>query len=197
MSLPKFEHVILTRYNLGIYDRKDAEQWMEHRYKLFQQTRESVLTQDADFKWVLFMDDRTPTRWLYRIITDKRMRFEHCHPKDYRQLGWTITTRLDNDDVFLPGAFNAIQNAFEPKEMILDVKYYQESQGNLYTSERDAPNSPFLSLIENDVKRTCYARPHSKMTEEYPAKFVDNQIHALMTIHDWNAGNKIIGKRVR
>jgi hypothetical protein len=191
-----FKHVILTRFNLGLYDRPGADEWMRHRMLYFRATRDSVLSQDAEFEWWISMDTRTPLRWINNIWTDYRIHLTPSHPKEFRGFGWTITTRLDNDDILLPGAIKAIQDAFVEEEMIIDIRYQQMFNGELYTSGRDKPNSPFLSLIENGVKKTCYARPHSKMIQDYPAKFASDEVLAYMVIHDRNLGNRITGKRV-
>jgi hypothetical protein len=191
-----FKHVILTRYNLGLYDRPGAEEWMKHRYPFFELTRDSILSQEGEFEWHLSVDVRTFDRWINDIFTDKRMHLTLFHPKEYKSEGWTITTRMDNDDIYLPGAIKAIQDAFVEKEMVIDIRYYQMQNGELYTSERSMPNSPFLSLIENGANKTCYARPHSKMLEDFRGKFASEEPMALMVVHDMNMGNRITGKRV-
>ena len=196
MSLQKLRHVILTRYNLGLYDREDADRWMKHRYPLFEKTRASVLEQEGDFEWILSVDERTPDRWVNELLSDSRMTASVEHPNKFRSEGWTITTRLDNDDLYLPGAIKAIQSCFSTKEIVIDLRYEQICDGVRYTSGRSRPKSPFLSLIENGAKRTCYARPHNKMAEEYLGKFASDKILAYMVIHDRNLGNKIIGRKI-
>ena len=191
-----FKHIILTRYNLGLYDRPGAEEWMEHRYPYFERTRDSILSQEGDFEWWISLDVRTPRKWVNDISTDDRIHLTSLHPKEFRSEGWTITTRMDNDDIYLPGAIKAIQSAFVEKEMVLDIRYYQMHEGNLYTSNRNMPNSPFLSLIENGANKTCYARPHSKMLEDFRGKFVSDEPLALMVVHDMNMGNRITGDKV-
>ena len=192
----KLKHVILTRFNLGLYDRPGAEEWMKHRFPLFEKTLDSVLSQEGDFEWVLCMDKRTPNRWLQEIVRDSRIVIIHEHPNQFRSEGWTITTRLDNDDLYLPGAIKAIQDAFTEEEMVIDIRYEQLCNGERYTSERIRPNSPFISLVENGAKRTCYARPHYKMLDEYPGMFASDEVLALMVIHDNNLANKITGRKV-
>jgi hypothetical protein len=200
MNWPKLKHVILTRFNLGLYDREDADEWMKHRMPLFEKTRESVLKQEGDFTWILSLDKRTPNRYLQEIITDERMIVSHEHPNTFEPDGWTITTRLDNDDLYKPGAVEAIQRAFRPVEMVVDLKYHQLVNGEEWTSggkadgwERPHPNSPFLSLISKE--KNCYIRPHSKMINDFPAKFASKDVLAYMVIHDNNLGNQIVGRK--
>lgn len=197
MSLQKLKHVILTRYNLGLYDTENPETWMKHRYPLFERTRESVLSQEGEFEWILCMDKRTPNRWLQEIVRDSRMAIIHEHPNTYKPEGWTITTRFDNDDIYLPGAVKAIQSKAKSREgveMVIDLRYQQLYNGELYTSERTRPNSPFLSLVSKE--KNCYARPHSKMPEDFKGRFASNKILAHMVIHDNNLGNKIVGRKI-
>ena len=118
----------------------------------------------------------------------------HDHPNTYKPDGWTITTRFDNDDLYLPGAVKAIQDTFIEKELVIDLKYHQICDGVVYSSMRSQPNSPFLSLISKD--KNCYARPHSLMINDFKGRFASNEIYAYMVIHDKNLGNKIIGRKV-
>ena len=194
MSLQKSRHVILTRYNLGLYDREDADRWMKHRYAMFEKTRASVLDQEGDFEWILSVDERTPDRWVNELLSDSRMTASVEHPNKFRSEGWTITTRLDNDDIYMPGAVKAIQSRFATKELVIDLRYWGFFDGKLYESDRPQPNSPFLSLVENGAKKTCYARPHSKMICDYESIFASREHFALMVVHDRNLGNKIVGK---
>jgi len=191
---PAFKHVILTRFNLGLYDRPDADEWMQHRMLYFSETRESVLSQEGDFEWILSMDERTPNRYIQDIVCDSRMAIIHEHPNTYKPDGFTITTRFDNDDLYFPGAIKAIQDCFVEEELVVDLKYVQLRDGVFYTSERPRPNSPFLSLISKE--KNCYVRPHTKMINDFKGIFASKEIYACMVIHDRNLANKIIGRKV-
>ena len=199
--MQRLKHVILTRFNLGLYDRPGADEWMKHRMPYFERTRESVLSQEGDFEWILAMDERTPNRYLQQIVCDSRMAIIHEHPNTYKPDGWTITTRLDNDDLYLPGAIKAIQKRYKEEEMVLDIRYHQLINGEKWTSggEKDGwrrphPNSPFLSLISKE--KTCYARPHTLMPSDFKARFVSDRIYAYMVVHDRNMANQRVGRKV-
>ena len=203
MNSQKLKHVILTRFNLDLYDRdsRTANEWMDHRMEYFERTRESVLSQDCEFEWILAMDSRTPNKYLHDIITDDRMTITRKDPRGYNPKGWTITTRLDNDDLYRPGAIDAIQFCASTKELVIDLRYQQLCYGVLYSSgkkfegwERPKPNSPFISLVSKDSN--CYARPHSKMLEDNKGIFASNDPLAYMVIHDRNLGNKIVGRKI-
>lgn len=215
-KLNVFKHFILTRYNTQqqpdggfLYDDvKKANKWMEERMKLFKKTRESVLSQEGDFEWIISLDKRTPNRFIQEIITDERMKVVHCDIRDTFdevevEEPWVITTRLDNDDLYVPGTILAIQRQFTNQEIIIDLRYRQKKGKDLYTSgpngsERHAPNSPFLSLIErNDHRiRTAFCRPHAKMIEEYKGIWASREPLAYQVVHGNNAANKIVGTKV-
>lgn len=218
-----FKHVILTRYNNGIYDGKDAVLWMKERYQLFRSTRDSVLSQDADFEWVLSFDERTPDSYVTKCLTDPRMKATTRDVRDYFEgqeidEPWVITTRIDNDDLYRPGALKAIQRAFEQRIMTIDIDYYQwdlngnktYTSGNVSKGETYRPDdfgSPFISLIEpSDRIKTVYCRPHSKLIHGYlisddekieiPHVKIHEQL-AFQVIHGKNLANKITGKEIQ
>jgi hypothetical protein len=194
---------------------------MRERYQLFRATRESVLSQDGDFQWVLSFDERTPESHMSKILSDERMIGTTLTVWDYFKeyepdTEWIITQRMDNDDILLPGAVTAIQKEFKPALMVIDIEYYQYDliSGNRYTSgnvnkgerHRLGCTSPFLSLVEpTDYIKTCYSRPHNKLMGGYP--FEDGTLgpiggmkirtpFALMVVHSENLGNKITGFKV-
>lgn len=210
-QLKQFRHFILTRYNNGLYDNENAEQWMKDRFKLFKKTRESILKQDGDFEWVISIDERTPQEWFDKIFTDDRMSWT---TKDFREYfdhltidePWVITSRIDNDDIYLDGFVKAVQEQFKPEIMAIDIDYFQFYNGCNYTSERHTATSPFISLVEpsNRIK-SVYCRPHYKLVSGYPISDTEKKIipsvklteqYALMVIHESNMANKLVGKKV-
>ena len=116
-----FEHYILTRFNYGLYSDNpynvlNPDKWMEHRLKLFEKCRESVLSQDVDFTWLIAMDSNTPLKYMDQIFIDGRMNPVFCDIRKVFEVAkpntaWVITTRMDNDDTYNPGALEAIQDA--------------------------------------------------------------------------------------
>ena len=215
MNSKKFKHVILTKYNTQpvngklLYDGdvEEADKWMEERAPLFEKTKESILNQGEDFLWVVCIDERTPFRFRDEIDNEEpRIRLFEGDPWEYFiqfpiREPWIITTRLDNDDRHRPGSIKAIQENFTHKDIIIDLCYEQLvlETGKRYTSARPNPNSPFLSLIEENNKpiRTCYARPHNKMSQEgWKAIFASRDIFAYMVLHGNNIGNKIVGEEI-
>ena len=216
-KLPVFKHFILTRFNNGIYDRDDAVEWMEHRMELFKDSRDSVLSQDGEFEWILSIDERTPDRVVDEILTDKRMKAVTYDIrdsfKDYEGSEFVITSRFDNDDLYLPGAIEAIQAKFQPQLYVIDIDYMQYYNGEYYTSgnkskgelKRMLNNGPFLSLVEPAINvKTCYSRPHTHMPFGYPFEDGNRPIantkieepYAVMVIHSENLANKVTGYKI-
>lgn len=198
-----FTHYILTRFNVGLYSDNpynvsDPNEWMEHRLELFKACKESVLTQDAEFQWVLAVDEATPQKYLDEIFTDDRMIMYHGNLKEVFNTikvdtDWVITTRMDNDDTYYEGALQAIQDVFYNRRMVIDIDYHQEYQGVKSASKRTRANSPFLSLAEptKDEIKTCYDKMHSNMPDHYP-NFKIKYPYANMVIHDRNQCNKLV-----
>lgn len=231
-----FNHFILTRYNIPQWDGENyvsmyskpvkAKKWMDDRLELFEKTRESVLSQDGDFRWIISFDNRTPESVIDAIVTDKRMTAISSEGKYQEEIvrymkgqklkGFVITSRMDNDDIYLPGVILAIQDSFQPQVYVIDIDYIQHdiinnekyTSGNATKHEaiRVRNNGPFLSLVElaNHI-RTCYCRPHSVLIDGYPgsdgtkAKISSkkiNTVFAEMIIHSENMMNKITGVKI-
>jgi len=218
-ELKKFSHFILTRFNTQVdvngqflYDKEEPNQWMEKRMPLFERTRDSVLSQDGDFKWVISLDKRTPNRYVQRIITDHRMLVVNCDVRDtFNEIEvetpWVITTRLDNDDLYLPGTVRAIQSRFEQKIKVIDLGFLKLDGDKVYHGKRRWPNSMFISLIEPaDKIQTAFCRPHGQVYSGYPieghystgwtktikipAETIEKK-QAIMVCHGSNMTNKV------
>lgn len=194
------KHYIITRYNLNLYNRPDAEEWMIHRWGLFQWTRDSILDQKGDWEWIILIDHRTPDQWRQKLQGDRIRIIEGDVWKAMAFIRpsseWVITTRIDNDDYYLSDdVFLQIQSKAEEREMVVDIDYYQEYKGEFYTSERIAPNSPFVSLVEySSLAKGVYHCQHTKIHIE--RHWVKLGVLAVMVIHDQNLANKIIGNKI-
>lgn len=186
--MKKFKHFILTRFNTMhmidhmLYDdKKKADKWMEGRMYLFTKTKESVLSQDADFEWIISVDKRTPKKFIDKIKGDK-ITIVHGDIRDVFLSGevvsdaeWTITTRFDNDDLYTEGAIKKIQEHFEPKLKVIDA-LFEKLDTDTGKHHRIAykswnwQNSPFISLIEpSDRVLTAFCRPHGQVATGYPS----------------------------
>lgn len=199
-----YQHYILTRMNLGIYNRADAGQWMRHRLGLFESyLLPSIMRQtNNNFRWILCFDERTPDEVICRYDYMDHVIIAYQQPKFVvptlePDAQWLITSRIDNDDFYFPEFVQTIQDRFEPYEHILDVDYYQwdnrKGKGGVYSSARKAANSPFITLIERwDNARGVCQRPHNLMPNYFAADKI-GQVLAVQMITGYNVLNKIRG----
>lgn len=202
----KFKHFILTRYNLGIYDKDNPyfktvgnpDEWMRHRAKLFDKCLISLFEQtNKNFTWIIAVDPISlGTIKINEKYVNVKFITEQPHiwlRKQYPGAEWLITSRLDNDDILHPDYVDAIQSKFREVNEIIDIDYevVDNATGLKYPSNRTKPNSPFLSLIEpwGNTIMTAMGKAHSIMSDIYPARKLG--VFAQQVIHDRNVLNKI------
>jgi hypothetical protein len=191
---------------------------MDVRWPLFAACKKSILSQEGEFEWVISIDQRTPERYIQRICTDSRISIIHKEInrvfEDKRiDADWVITSRIDCDDQYLPGAVKGIQARFEPMLKVIDIGSYKLdwNTGNVYRYDKRYPLSMFVSLIEPSSRAlSVYCRPHGQVAGGYPMegwygsldKFtaIPSEIigkrYALMVCHDNNITNSISGEVV-
>ena len=215
----KYNHYIFTRFNLlddfdglkTIYnnpDVPDPDEWMEHRMELFRKfTLPSMQQQTCqDFKWLLSFAPETPPRYIEEVIRYENAIIICQYPRTWLRRhfteGWLITSRIDNDDYYMPEFVETIQNQediFEPEIVDIDYRQLEQATGRLYTSARATPNSPFLSLVEHikpgNEPKTCYYCSHTNMPQHFRARKINDPL-AVMVIHDRNISNNIVGDRI-
>ena len=167
------------------------------------------------FTWLIAIDAKTPDNMLTKIMAftpenteltiirnDKFLRtVSHAAP-------YILTTRLDNDDILLPWAIGAIQDNINKKMdvEVLDLYGYQydghHPDGNAlyYTSGRNRPNSPFLSVWEKNTGeklKTCFYTNHTNMPDYFPARMILPTMPCyIQNIHQDCSMNKITGKPI-
>ena len=198
----KYKHIILTRFNLGLYTDnpykiENPDKWMDTRIKLFESTAfPSIMKQtNRNFTWLMAFDLNTPERFtrLYDYCDKIEVCFEQPHlflRNQEPEAEWLITTRLDNDDIIEPHFIDEIQRQFRAETEIIDVDYIKTDFRFKAPSFRKRPNSPFLSLIEKWEKNiiTAMGYPHSTMPDYFPARKID-KVLAKMVIHENNIIN--------
>jgi hypothetical protein len=213
--MKKFTHLILTRYNVGLYtdnpyNIEDPDKWMAERFDLFRKTYNSVENQTSlSFRWVIFYDDKTPKKFIERL----RLFFELPHVRfvpfskfdEIKSFNYgsefILTTRLDNDDLISPNFIDSVQSEFCEKEGVIDTKGTQldSETGKSYTVERRYPNSPFITLVERfDTKlKTVFHKTHSDLHKDYDwNKYIKGEPLYTQVIHSSNVANKITGKEL-
>jgi hypothetical protein len=200
----KFKHYILTRYNLGIYDKNNPysesvgnpEEWMKHRMPLFQKCIDGMIRQtNQKFIWVIAVDEKTDIVFKTNL---ERVKIVNEQPHQWLrrqpcEAEWIITSRLDNDDYYHMDFVKKIQENFREVEEVIDIDYevLESYTGIKYPSKRERANSPFLSLVEKwtDKINTAMGRPHTVMPDIYHSRKLG--VLATQVIHDKNVCNKI------
>lgn len=203
----KFKHYIITRFNFGIYDRKDAGEWMEYRIGLFEQyTLPSIKAQtNKNFTWVLCFDERTPGKIICKYDYLDNVEIFYGRGKDWikqkpAETDWIITSRIDNDDFYHKDFVQNIQMEFlgrGMKEMILDVHYYimDHNTKELWDLERPLPNSPLITLCEWwQGAESVLAHEHSNMTKYYRGYIIPKYL-ACQVAHGKNVICHCRGKK--
>ncbi len=184
--MKEFTHYILTKYNtMGgtalcpdgfMYDDpKKANKWMDNRMELFEACKESVLSQEGDFKWIISLDERTPKKYVKKIVTDDRISIVHCDIRDALKdekidTPWVITSRLDCDDQYLPGAIKEIQRKFRPRLRVIDIGFDKlDWDRDIIHDGYRRGGSMFISLVEPSSRViTAFCRPHGQVNTGYP-----------------------------
>lgn len=213
-----FTHIIACRYNHDLYTNntykiKDREQWMEDRVIKFEKLLNSLENQTClNFKFLIFIDNNTPEhlkKKLRKVVSNFLIKVNweiiespfNIYLKNLKiNTEYLITSRIDNDDEYLPNFVKTVQNSFNSCEEVIDVigMQYDTVNHKKYTSGRYTPNSPFISLIErSDNIRSVYHCSHSNMCKHFKCRFSDNnEYNYIQNIHDNNIMNKIIGKEI-
>jgi len=184
------KHYIITRYNLELYTSnpngvKDVEQWMEGRVPLFERCKQSVLGKE-DFEWWLLIDPLTPQKWRDYLQCDSRIKLKEVKMPNELVFprGWKLTSRLDSDDYYLPGAIRTIQKHIIEREIVLDIDY-TIFDGVHNPSNRPRANSMFASLVNNKPNVCVYHGEHSTL----PDKYRSFKIKKVLAVHDIHGGN--------
>ncbi len=204
-----------------LYDNpRKAKKWMDGRMDMFKACRDSVLSQQGDFKWVISLDSRTPNRYVQEIITDERMSVVHCDIRDALKeeditTPWVITTRLDCDDQLRPGFVQRVQDHADPNLKVIDVRFdeLEWDTQKVYRGMHRWAGSMFISLVEpSDKIHTAFCRPHGEVAPGYPMSgswdegwgekalidyYIIEERLAYMVCHGNNIANKVTGKYLR
>ncbi len=161
-------HYVLTRYNIGLYSQSppypqagSADAWMEDRLPLFHRTAESIKRQESQaFEWLVIVDPNTPSGFCKPIQKELpkngRMVFAtdlFLSDLDFRwpDTGTLVTSRVDNDDVLLPGYVKTVQASAGERTEVIDTLGYVR---DLETNRRYVPSwdgrkpSMFLTYVE-------------------------------------------------
>lgn len=177
MPASPFNHFILTRFNLLIFN-KDKEgqkvrttEWLEHRLGLFERyCLPSVANQTCrDFTWIVLFDSKTPDQYKTKIeeyqarcpqlvpvfVEPQNGRFFasifRAEVSKRLQPGRVITTYLDNDDAL---DRNFVKDIQERADTLSDGTFITYTHGYQFFTEHQYlmrvryPRNHFISVAE-------------------------------------------------
>lgn len=230
-----FKHFLLTKYNIGLYNSTKRlqpksknktlltpEGWMWHRYWLFREfCVPSVLRQtNQDFTWIVAVDKKTPKRQLKHIRTILPNNAQVIEISDLNEISefimsdagdaqYTLTTVLDNDDMFREDAIEAIQTMIhriigrrQSDDHYIDIpagytvnedmtQFYECELVNIKRSKR----SSFVSYLSKGPSNINALRHHSLCDlSSKRISFIYEKLWIRM-IHMANLSNQLMGSQ--
>lgn len=215
----KFEHYLITRFNVGLYDKPnrylkkvDPKKWMDHRLGLFKNfCFPSIKNQVCqNFKWIVLYDPKTPEHYInpfkkYANFIPACMGYQSIpkYIKEHADKDTThiITTRLDNDDALNENYMGLVQQLFNGQ----DNTYFNFTQGLVFDVRRKRlrrwrhNSNPFLSLVEklDDNFRTVLKGKHGHVKKLGSVVQVKKDRMWLQVIHNRNVSNGFKGTPVK
>lgn len=217
--MTKFNHIILTRFNMREDINNSAipsDKWHEERFQLFERfCFPSVKSQiNINFKWLVFFDLLTPKFFLPRIESyaaempnfipifsdDLGLFKEHLQYYLESEFSYLITSRLDNDDAISNDFIECVQKQFNNQELEFINFYdgYIVHKNRLY-NHQDKSNA-FLSLIEkvsDQPYKTVWCTMHHKASKVADIVQIKNNPTWLQVIHSTNVSNRVKGIRTK
>ena len=202
------KHFIFTRFNLThptigrcVYNNTE---WMNHRCQLFEKYTLPGIRQQTckDFTVLLAFDEKTPEKYINKYKNEPNIKIIYEYPPDWLKKqglkGDVLTSRLDNDDYYMPEFVELVQKECTRKPLLIDVQGVQldRKTGKFYDNGRVSNNSPFISLYEDakDMK-TVFFCSHTKMEWHFESVKVP-KVLSCMVIHERNVCNKIVGSEL-
>lgn len=202
-----FKHYIFTRYNLGLYTDnpykiEDPDQYMEKRLPLFINYLRGLKEQtNQNYTALVAVDPNTPLKYLNDIATevnyiDSNIQLitephEEWLRKQQIEARWLITSRLDNDDYYLPAFVEEIQKNFNAKQVVYDIMHVRVKGENATLEERGRNNSPFTTLIEqwtSNPKTIFHGEGHTYLPKYFKCvRLPYNEPLAVCNVHGSNA----------
>ena len=222
----KYKHFLLTRYNIGLYGRKqkmrsrkriNPEEWMANRWKLFEKyCVPSVENQtNKDFLWVVVFDPKTEAGWIDKavgivpentvVITGENFRktsidvIESLLTDEDR----VITSRMDNDDAIHKDFIKNVQEWFDIRKRTGVVSF---PKGWVWNPEKNKlfhlryTKNHFITFIEKrgpkPVKTVLRTR-HTNITDNFQTFKVETDSYMWVEIiHAENMANYSRGNKV-
>ena len=220
-SMPKFQHVILTFFNVRLVSDPSVPSigtdpaWLDARFALFERyCLPSILAQTQQaFSWILYFDSATPEPYAERAraLISKRAGIFPIFSESLsmeqiketirialpEQPQWLLTTRLDNDDGLHAEFVATVQGA----QRFGETEFLNCSTGIILRDKRtyrrrDTSNA-FISLSEPFTDfETVYVARHTQAREFYPLRQVAKSPLWLQVVHGSNISNRVRGWRI-
>lgn len=191
-------HYLVTRFSVG----NPSDEWLKHRWPLFERCAASVAAQDCEFEWLLLCHKTMDKKWFDKLefwFKDSNVKIIKVGNdwlnslQRYLNNGFDaeiITTRLDSDDELGPRFLASVQMAdsSSPNYFVDAPHGWKEVDGEL--KEYTEQNNPFLSFVETQGPfRSAYHVEHGSRINKYVVVRIKGR-HWIQVIHDRNLRNK-------
>lgn len=220
-----FQHFVITRFNIPLFysfprDKNDNAidaSWLKDRVDLFESyCFPSICSQICkNFVWLVFFDKDSP-----KFLKDKIIKWKIDCPQfvpifvrnygEFMQLSmretinkmigcskFVITTRLDNDDILLDNAIEAIQLAFIPRNnIVIDIEdgFCYDKINHILCLVKKNRSNQFISLIERkDMIRTVFFHNHRDWIDKADYVTINKPLWVEI-VHDRNLYNRTFGE---
>lgn len=225
-----FKHLLISRFNLPkrwSVDKKGNRvldnKWLEERFFLFENfCLPSIEAQtNKNFEWWVFFDKETEKSFLKRINFFEKQysffkpkyersydEFENKLPVTIQKyineinVGYLITTRLDNDDMMAKDTIDLIQKNFLfQEELILELPTGYTLELVKFPKIRKVRQmlNPFISLIEKveptRQPKTVFFKQHTEWVD-VSSEIITEKPQWVQIIHEKNVYNRPYGELV-
>jgi len=207
----KFQHLIISRFNLSLYDlmsEEDANCWMDYRLTLFDSfCYPSIVNQiNLNFKWIVFFSDKTPLSYRKRFCKYKKMIPVYCKEQSFDDIQKTIklwikefinldaeyiiTSRVDVDDMLSKDYVQGVQTEIPMEDnihLVFSLGYILDLASKTLI-ERKYVNNQFPSYIEknSDNLKTVWFTGHHLIHKSAKTKIVEQGRRWCWILHDKN-----------
>lgn len=217
---PKFEHVIMTRFNLATPGNESALRnevgWLEERFELFETVCLPSVAQQTNqnFTWIIYFDTDTPVQFRKRIAQlQEKFAFNAYFTELFPASGWStslielvapktdyvLTTRLDNDDALTVDFVDRLHTAVAQNDSVIGA--YNFTSGFVVANDRlyclSHPRNAFFSWLDRNGEtiKTAPSIQHMQLHKHGHIHQISGEGTWIQMVHTRNVSNKIRGWR--
>ena len=215
----RFEHLVITRFNLRVSDTPAGEDWLRHRLFYFKNVCCPAIGSQTNqnFRWIVLFDSVRESWFESEVqalaaggLFEPIWLTGRLTPQVAASLGgnlssadWLITSRVDNDDAIARDFIALVQENFRGQEfefLNFQSGLQMTDSGELFVSMD--PSSAFISLIEkrtsiDTLPRSVYLCEHTDVEHYGPMRQVKSHPMWLQMVHGRNIGNQVQGVRAK